>query len=430
MENTPNNNSPTWSSTTKMVVGLALVALLLTTIIRFNNILGPLIMSFVLAYLFYPLSNFIRTKLKMSWRLSVSIIYLVVFIIILGLLTLGGFAIFEQIASLVKFIQTEVVNIPKYLGELSSQKYLIGPFELDFSTLDLAQLGNQLLGVIQPLLSSLGTLMASLAGGAATTIGWMLFAFLISYFLLSESRGVRNEFLKIKIPGYIEDINLMGIELGQVWNAFLRGQLLIILMTIGIYTVILGSLQVDFYLGLALIAGIARFVPYIGPVIAWTTYGLVTLFQGSTIFGLESFPYALIVIGVAWITDVILDNLVVPRLMGDALEVHPAGVMVGAIVFGSIFGIIGVILAAPVLATAQLFGQYIFNKMFDQDPWAEINLRKPVEKKPPGWLNTVKYYLTPRRIRVQKLQDDKRLERKTKESTKIKKNRNEKNKEK
>ena len=246
--------------------------------------------------------------------------------------------------------------------------------------------------------------MASLAGGAATTIGWILFAFLISYFLLSESRGVRNEFLKIKIPGYNDDINLMGIELGRIWNAFLRGQLLIILLTIGIYIVILGSLQVNFYLGLALLAGIARFVPYIGPVIAWTTYGLVTLFQGSTIFGLESFPYALLVIGIAWITDVILDNLVVPRLMGDALEVHPAGVMVGAIVFGSIFGIIGVILAAPVLATAQLFGQYIFNKMFDQDPWVQINQRIQIEKKPPGWINAVKYYLTPRRTPCSKVE--------------------------
>lgn len=429
MENTPDKNSPDWSSTTKMVIGLALVALLLASVIRFNNILGPLIMSFVLAYLFYPFSNFIRTKLRISWRFSVSIIYLILFIFIIGLLTLGGFAIVEQISSLVKFIQTEVVNIPKYLGELSTQKYFLGPFEIDFSTLDLAQLGNQLLGVIQPLISSLGTIMASLAGGAATTIGWILFAFLISYFLLSESRGVRNEFLKIKIPGYNDDINLMGIELGRIWNAFLRGQLLIILLTIGIYIVILGSLQVNFYLGLALLAGIARFVPYIGPVIAWTTYGLVTLFQGSTIFGLESFPYALLVIGIAWITDVILDNLVVPRLMGDALEVHPAGVMVGAIVFGSIFGIIGVILAAPVLATAQLFGQYIFNKMFDQDPWVQINQRIQIEKKPPGWINAVKYYLTPRRIRVQKLKDKKRLEHKTKENSKTKKRHSEKIKE-
>lgn len=419
MENEPEKNSPLWSSTTKMVVSLALSALLITVVIRFSNILGPLIMSVVLAYLLYPISNFFRTKLKISWRLSVSIIYLVLLIIILGLLTLGGFAIFEQVTSLVKFIQTEIVNLPKYLGNLSTQKYLFGPFTIDFSKIDLTQLGNQLLGIIQPVLSRLGTILGSIAGGAATTIGWMFFALLISYFLLSESRGAKSEFLKIKIPGYEYDTNQIGIELGRVWNAFLRGQLLIILLTIGIYTIILGSLQVNFYLGLALIAGIARFVPYIGPVIAWTTYALVASFQGTTIFGLQTFPYVLIIVGISWLTDVIMDNLVVPRVMGDALEVHPAAVMVAAIVFGSIFGIIGIILAAPVLATAQLFGQYVFNKMFDIDPWKEIALRKPKEKKPPGWINTVKYYLTPRRIRNQRWKEKKKLELKFKQNSKV-----------
>ena len=190
----------------------------------------------------------------------------------------------------------------------------------------------------------------------------MFFAFLISYFLLSESRGAKSEFLKIRIPGYEYDTSQIGIELGRVWNAFLRGQLLIILVTIGIYTIILGSLQVNFYLGLALIAGIARFVPYIGPVIAWTTYALVALFQGTTIFGLQPFAYVLIIVGISWLTDVIMDNLVVPRVMGDALEVHPAAVMVAAIVFGTIFGIIGIILAAPVLATAQLFRTVCFQQ--------------------------------------------------------------------
>lgn len=419
METDPEKNSPLWSSTTKMVISLALSALLVVVLIRFSNILGPLIMSLVLTYLLYPLSNFFRTKLKISWRLSVSIIYLVLLILILGLMTLGGFAIFEQVTSLVKFIQTEIVNLPEYLGNLSSQKYMLGPFTIDFSTLDLTQFGNQLIGIIQPVLSRLGTIMASIAGGAASTIGWMFFALLISYFLLSESRGTKSEFLKISIPGYEYDARQLGVELGRVWNAFLRGQLLIILLTIGIYTIILGSLQVNFYLGLALIAGIARFVPYIGPVIAWTTYALVALFQGSTIFNLQPFAYVLIIVGISWITDVVMDNLVVPRVMGDALEVHPAGVMVAAIVFGSIFGIIGIILAAPVLATAQLFGNYVFNKMFDIDPWREIALRKPKDEKPPGWINTVKYILTPRRIRNQQWKEKKKLELKTKQNSKV-----------
>ena len=91
METEPEKNSPLWSSTTKMVVSLALSALLVIVVIRFSNILGPLIMSVVLAYLLYPLANFFRTKLKISWRFSVSIIYLVLLIIFLGLFNVRRF---------------------------------------------------------------------------------------------------------------------------------------------------------------------------------------------------------------------------------------------------------------------------------------------------------------------------------------------------
>jgi predicted PurR-regulated permease PerM len=345
--------------------------------------------SFMLAYLINPVASFLTTKLRFSWNITVGIIYLLLIIILLGLLTLGGLAIFEQLTSLIKFIQVEIVNVPTFLENLSYQKYVFGPFEIDFSQLDLAQIGNQILNMVQPIISRLGTLVGSLAAGTASTIGWIFFAVLISYFILAETKGASDDLLKFSIPGYDEDIKNMGLELSRIWNAFFRGQLLIIFITIVFYTILLGSLRVNFYFGLAIVAGLARFVPYVGPVIAWTTYGLVVLFQDTTIFNMQQFPYALLVIGLAWLTDVILDNLVVPRLMGEALEVHPAAVMVAAIIFGSFFGIIGVVLAAPVLATSKLIGQYIFAKMFDLDPWTELKNRTPREPNPPLWMKGI-----------------------------------------
>ncbi|PKO18276.1 MAG: hypothetical protein CVU39_02225 [Chloroflexi bacterium HGW-Chloroflexi-10] len=368
--------SPKWTSTTKLVIALLLIAVFAALFFRFNHILGPLLLAFLLAYLFYPLADIIKLKIKFSWRLSVTIIYLILFIVFIGLLTWGGLTIFEQLSSLIKFIQVEINNVPSYLEDLSNQNFVFGPFAIDFSQMDLAELGNQLLGVVQPIISQLGTLVGAVAAGAASTIGWVFFSFLISYFILSEARGRRSDLVKINIPGYNQDISRISRELGSTWNAFLRGQLLIILLTIVIYTFVLVVLRVNFAFGLAIVAGLARFIPYVGPVVAWTTYGLVTLFQDSTIFGLESFQYALLVILVAWVIDLILDNIVVPRLMGEALEVHPAAVMVAAIIFASLFGLVGVILAAPVLATAKLFGQYTFNKMFDLDPWSNIERKK------------------------------------------------------
>ena len=365
--------SPTWNNSTKLVVAVIMIIMTTYLIIRFSNILAPLFFAFLLAFLLYPIPDFFKEKLKISWRVTAIIIYLILLLLFLGLITLGGFAVFDQISSLIRFIQVEIKDLPVLLDKLSQLRYEFGGFVIDFSEIDLVSIGNQLLSLIQPVLSGLGTVVGSLAGKAAALVGWSLFSILISYFILSEAKGARSDLIKVDIPGYNYDIQQMGIELKRIWNAFLRGQLTIILITIVVYIILLGALGVNFYYGLAFIAGLARFVPYAGPVVAWTSYGLVSLFQGTTIFGLESFPYALLVVGLAWITDVILDNFVVPRLMGDALKVHPAAVMVAVIISASLFGIIGVLLAAPVLATTKLIGQYIFNKMFDFDPWDKIS---------------------------------------------------------
>jgi predicted PurR-regulated permease PerM len=382
--------SPSWSSTTKLVVALILIALFAFLLVRFNNILAPLFFAFVLAYLLYPIPNFFKEKLKISWRLTVLIIFLIILAIFLGLITLGGFAGVDQLSSLIRFIQFEIRDIPVLLEELSGLRYEFGGFVIDFAELDLVSLGNQLISMIQPMLSGIGNIVGSLAGSAAALIGWSLFSIIISYFILSETKGGRGDLIKINIPGYNYDIHQMGTELSRTWNAFLRGQLIITLITVLIYIILLGALGVNFYYGLAFIAGLARFVPYVGPFIAWTTYGLVSLFQGTTIFGLEPFPYVLLVIGLSWLIDVILDNLVVPRLMGDALKVHPAAVLVAVIISASLFGIVGVLLAAPVLATVKLIGQYIFFKMFDLDPWEKITSNRiPTEPKIPKQIKPV-----------------------------------------
>jgi predicted PurR-regulated permease PerM len=134
---------------------------------------------------------------------------------------------------------------------------------------------------------------------------------------------------------------------------------------------------VKYALGLALLAGLAKFVPYIGPLIAWTTFGLVAIFQGSTAFGLGIWPYMLLVVISALVIDNFFDNFVTTRMMASALKLHPAAVLVGALVGVNLLGLVGVVLAAPVLATLKLFFDYMTNKMFDRDPWAHFIVTVP-----------------------------------------------------
>ncbi|GAP15176.1 predicted permease [Longilinea arvoryzae] len=369
------SSSPHWNGTTKLIISLVLLLIVVGLVTRFRAFISPLLIAVIIAYLIHPLADLISKGLHAPWRLSVTLLYLIIIILFLGAITLGGIALVEQVQNLIVFIQKQVANLPKLIDDLSHQAILIGPFTFDLSQLDTASIGQQVLGWVEPILTKLGGLVGAIATGAVSTVGWVLFALLVSYFVVADSGGMKNGMIHLEIPGYHEDTRIMGRELNRIWKAFLRNQMIIFLLTVAIYNILLGALGVNYSFGLALVAGLARFVPYVGPFVAWVTYGTVSFLQGTTIFGLQPFAYALLVVGVAWLTDIIMDNFVVPRMTGDALNIHPAAVMIFALIAANLFGIVGLLLAAPVLATFMLILNYAIRKLFDMDPWEGLRTR-------------------------------------------------------
>lgn len=371
-----------WGNTTKLVVALSLFAIVAWLVVRFQNIVGLLFFSIVLAYLLYPVAKCLRSWSPLSWRWSVSIVFLLFFVIILGLVTVGGLAIIEQTQNLIGFLDRSLRTLPDFLETISSKPIKIGPFEYQTNFSDFDAVGQYLLGMVQPLLGRAGSLLGTIAGGAASFLGLFFFTMLVAYFILAESGGGDRQLIRLSIPGYNEDLTRFGSYLTGIWNAFLRGQLTIILITILLYTVMLGAVGLKYFIGLALLAGLARFIPYVGPAVAWTSYGLVAFFQGDTMFGLAPIWYVVLVVGLAWVMDLILDNFIGARLMGSALKIHPAAVMVSALVGANLFGLVGVVLAAPVVATLKLLWSYLTNRLLDKDPWYAIRSSPPPAPRP------------------------------------------------
>ncbi len=381
------SNSPRWSSGLKLVVALTIAAIFVALLMRFRNIVGPLLITFVLAYLIYPLAGILVNKLKLKWPFAVTLLYLLIVILLLGLLTWGSLALIVQIQSFIEFLQKSIADLPQYLADLPKQ-IIIGGYPIDLSGYDLNKLLDPILNGVQPLLGQVGSLVSAVAGGAAEGIGWIAFILLVSYFILLELRGSSERIFTIEIPGFTEDFRQMGRELGKLWNAFLRGQFVVILINTILYTVLLTALGVRFAFGLALLAGLARFLPYIGPAIAWTTLGLVCYFQGGNYFGLMPFSYAILTVAIAWFADLIMDNFVSTRILAKTLKIHPAAVLVMALIGANLIGLVGVILASPVTASLKLFGRYVTRKMFDQDPWEGLEEEeKPIP--PPVWLANI-----------------------------------------
>jgi len=211
----------------------------------------------------------------------------------------------------------------------------------------------------------------------------------VSYFFLLESGGFRTRIIHVDIPGYSEDIRRLRQKLGRIWNAFLRGQIIVFISKVITYAICMSVLGVHYAIGVALLAGFASFLPYIGPAINWIVLGLVTYFQGSYPFGISPLGYTAVVIIIALVIDQVFDNLVTPRLMANSLKVHPAFVLIAAIIVANLIGILGVIVAAPLLATLQLVGRYTFRKLVDRDPWPpEEDIIPP--RRVPKWIRKIR----------------------------------------
>jgi predicted PurR-regulated permease PerM len=175
--------------------------------------------------------------------------------------------------------------------------------------------------------------------------------------------------INFDLPGYNDDIHRMNLEFRRIWNVFLRGQMIIFFLAIILYSILLTTLGVRYALGIAIMAGVARFIPYVGPFLVWIVTALVAFFQASNYFGLETWIYAIVVVGLCLILDAVLDNIVVPKFHGDTLGLHPAAVLVAALIAAQLIGFVGLVLAAPVLASMVLISRYFLRKMVDQDPW-------------------------------------------------------------
>jgi len=394
--NQTSTTSANWGSTTKLLIGLVIVGVAAFLLYRFSNLVTPLLMVVVLAYLLHPVNALIARGLRLSWKASVNILYLIILLSLIGLLTWGGVGLVGQIQSLIVSVQDIVANLPTYVEQLSTKVFTFGPFTLDMQTLDLSTLSQQVLSFVQPLLGRTGSLVGALAGGAAQTFGWTVFILIVSYFVMIESSGLRRDLFKIEIPGYTEDFARLGNELSRIWNAFLRGQIIVFLIAVTIYSILLPILGVRYALGIALMAGLAKFLPYIGPAITWVVMALVTFFQTNHPFGMSALAYMAMVVIITSIIDQIIDSLITPRIMASTLKVHPAAVLVTALISANLLGILGVVIAAPFLATFTLLGKYTMRKMFDLDPWPEAE-EQPAPPLGAEWIARIKSFFNNRK---------------------------------
>jgi predicted PurR-regulated permease PerM len=361
--------SPKWSTPTKALVALAGFMLIAALLVRFQDIIPLLIVAGIIAFLVSPLVRILNQRLRLPWALAANLVFLLLILLLAAASTATSLAVVQQVQALFLLIQRFLEGLPKQLAELSQQRLVFGPWTFNFAQFDLAPVLERLLNAVEPVLGRASGLITSFATGAIESIVRLIFILAVTYFLILDQNRIRATLAELSIPGYREDIRRLRLALGRIWNAFLRGQLAVVASTGVLTWMLMTALGVRFSLGLGFLGGVAKFVPILGPISAGMVAAFVALFQPSNWFGIMPIGHAVLVVISVFILDQAIDYILVPRIMGTSLNLHPVIILVGLLIGASLAGVIGLLLSAPMMATILLLGRYVYRKMVDLSPW-------------------------------------------------------------
>jgi len=187
-------------------------------------------------------------------------------------------------------------------------------------------------------------------------------------------------------PTWRPDVENLLALLGRVGGRWVRGQLLLgasifvaTAIGLGILTLIGFSEFGQFLLILALIAGVLEWFPIIGPIIS----AIPAILIGLSISVPAAIAAAALYTGIQQLEN----HILVPKVMGDAVELHPAVMIMALVIGGALFGIGGAILAAPTVAAGRDLYRYGFHRFGGQQPAEAFELalhgaRRPVAPEP------------------------------------------------
>ena len=366
-------SSPKWSARNKRVVVVMLLTLLVLSLYFIRGILIPVILAVVVAYVLLPAVRIIHEKTVLSRGASIAVVYI---FIIIGLLAIP----ITTVPVLVNQGSNLIDNTPRYatqIGELLSRPVKIGPFNIpldEYVVLDQVyqNVSQNLVDVAQTVGRQSMNVLRGVAGATLTMLGWMVIVLVLSFYMVADHKGLFDSLVGMIPEEHRGDAYLLGWEVSATWNAFLRGQLLLCLV-VGVITFIVALIiGLPNALTLALIAGIAEFVPNLGPVLAAVPAVFVALFQNdSSWLGGQMSPifFALLVLILYIVIQQVENIFLVPRIIGRSLGLQPFVVFLGAIAGATVAGILGILLASPLLATVRLILLYIFRKLSDQPPF-------------------------------------------------------------
>lgn len=337
-------------------VALVLVAATVAAVVLYEgrSALGPFVVGLVLAYLLdMPVERMARLGVP-RW-LSLLVVYGIVIAVVIEVLILTVRPLADELAAFIREFPSFTAQVTDMYAHLD----LPGPVRQAIDTW-LAELGSGV-GGLDP--GALLPVVTGIAGIVGSVVGYVLIPVWIFY-LIKDRPALQATAQRSLPPTWRPDVAAVTGLISRVFGQWLRGQL-VLGVTVGAATfvgLLVLSVTVDpifgrFAILLSVIAGVLELLPIIGPILAAIPAVLIALTAGLDVGLAAVILYTAI--------QQLENYFLVPKIQGDAVELHPSAVMFALIIGGAIAGLLGAILALPITAAARDVFRYGFHRLDD-----------------------------------------------------------------
>lgn len=339
-----------------LIISIALVAILLFReigVFRFIgnvlNVISPLFIGFIVAWLFAPLVDKM-TKKGMSRILASIIIYVVFILFLVVFFRIFIPIIYNELNELISTLPGIMTDITDFINNIFAK--------IDVEGVDIEGIKDSILNGItaysNSISSSIPTTIVSIMSSLFSGLGSIFFGLIIGLYMLFDFDNVTNLLLKLIPKRYQMEIANLLEDIGREVRKSVNGTLLVACMVFVCDTIGFSIIGLKSALLFGLFCGITDLIPYIGPYIG-TAVAAVVAFTQSTLVGIG-------VLIIAIIVQLVESYILQPVVMSRATKLHPVTIICGLLIFGHFFGIIGMILAVPIMSIFKVIWKFIVKK--------------------------------------------------------------------
>lgn len=367
-----------WSFPFRYLVGALAFAALVAFFFYARQAVSALVVAGFVAYLINPAVAILSHNARMPRAAAVNMVYFSALILLVGIPATLTPIFFNE----AQLVLQDLLDLTSQLNEILSRPVEFGGYVFNFE-----QLGKDLSEIQMAVLSPLPEEMLQLLESTSVGVLWFLVILVSVHLFLSHWPEMRDWLIGLAPADYQEEVRELYQRIRRVWMAYLRGQIVLMLIVGIVFTIAWTVIGIPGALALGVIAGFFTLVPDVGPFLAAILAVGVALLEGSSWIPLSNFWVA----GITLATYLVLINLknffLRPYVMGRSVHMNEGLVFIAIMIATILEGIMGALLIVPVLASVAVIGEYIWRRVLGLPAFDEsegMQFIKPVEEKKPA----------------------------------------------